>query len=827
MQRRRRVARAAMVVFALSASLTAVGYELYRRHAAKQELAAEVAAHLATARKALAAADDHRWTRATAAARAALDLEPANADAIGIAAEALLASALGDGVNAPGKTLQARKLIGQAVEEGITGPAIERAHGLNLIVSNQPDRAIAKLQPLLAAAPGDGALALYLAWAHTARHDTAAALAAFDQAAASDAVRRHALYGRGRVKLSQVDLDGARADFAAVLELAKDHIGAQVGLAAALPAAQAQQQESDVLAILSRPDLDKADPRAVVQAWALAADAAARGGRYDEARERYRKALALAADDLGALTGLAELEVVEGKLDAAHELVTKVLAARADSVRAQLVAAEIAVRAQRFDDASARIDALGARALPAAEQSRIRMLAGRLAEARGEGEAAVDAYLEAAKLAGATELAPTLAAVAQLAKLADAAAAAKDTARAAAHRERAAQLLATLEGDAERDPKVALTLGMAYVQGGDPAKGEAWLRKVVAARPGDPDGHYQLARALVRLGRAAEAVDRLQQARTLAPDRLELGIELARTYEALGRDRDAIELYGQLLAAKDANVELRARAGRFFVRVGQLDKAGALGKELLDADPGHAMGYFLRGEGLLAADQPDEAFKAFSRAVDLDATDPLFHDGLGRAAEARTRATGDTRYLDTALRAYQAALQLDATIFTSQLGLGRVQLARREYEKAPLTLQAAYNLRRDHHEAPYLIGLAYKDVADKREAAAEWFQKSYSNKPTADAAWHLGMVYVELNRGKAAIGPLTNAVAAARAAEKKGEPEPAWFTEALYQLGSLHNAEGNLAPARAAWEEYVGRNPPPGARLDEVKRLLSTSLRGR
>ena len=62
--------------------------------------------------------------------------------------------------------------------------------------------------------------------------DMPSAIKAYDTAVASgtDAIKLYALYGRGQAKLEQVDLAAAEADFKAVHDIDKDHIGAQVGL---------------------------------------------------------------------------------------------------------------------------------------------------------------------------------------------------------------------------------------------------------------------------------------------------------------------------------------------------------------------------------------------------------------------------------------------------------------------------------------------------------------------------------------------------------------------------------------------------------------------
>src|SRR5262249_27450977 len=152
----------------------------------------------------------------------------------------------------------------------VTGPGLDRAQALAAIASNQPDPAIAKLQKLIAAQPKDPYLQLYMGWAQVAKGLLPDAIKSFDAAiAAGPSVKIAATYARGNAKLALADLDGAHADFAAVIDAAKDHVGAQVGLAAAAPPAAGAQREAELRAILQRKDIAQADPRAVTRAWTL------------------------------------------------------------------------------------------------------------------------------------------------------------------------------------------------------------------------------------------------------------------------------------------------------------------------------------------------------------------------------------------------------------------------------------------------------------------------------------------------------------------------------------------------------------------------------
>ena len=821
--RRRVLALAALFVVALGAG----GFAMYRRFASKPAASINLAEELAAAHAAMAESDAAHWDRAASAARKVLSQDKKNADALAVAAEALLASGLANGIDQATKFGQARAFIATAVGANVAGPGLIRAQALSAIAAGTADLAIERLQPLFAQDPKNAALFLYVGWAQAVRGDPGAAIPAFDQAVGigSDALKLYALYGRAQAKLAQGNLAGAHGDFDAVYQLDKNLISAQVGLAASLPIAKAQNQEAELRAILERKDLGAADPRAVVQAWLLIAETAKRGSRFDVARERYRSALAIAPDNLRALSGLAEVELVAGKLDAATELVKKALEISKDDLGAQLVQAEISIQQNDLRDAAARVDALVARSPtpPVADQARIKLLVGKLLDANGDDDAAVKAYEEAAKLAGETDLAPTLAAVKKLTALAKASRVG-ESAKATEFRRRADELLGALAKNAESDPQLALTLGIAYLQVQDPTKAETWLRGVVESRPKEAEGYYQLAKALALLNKTEDAVSRLQQAMVLSPGRAEIGIELALTYETAGRDAEALATYTKLLAAaKDPSVEVRARAGRFFARVGEITKAAAQGDKILETEPTHTTGMYLKAEGLLATDHLEDARALFTKATATE-REPQFLDGLGRVDEELARKTGDTRIQDAAIRAYLETIELAPTMWNPRAGLGRLYMARREFSKAVAALVTAYGLRRDA-EVAFQLGIAYKEL-QQVPAAIEWLNESLKHKPNAEASWYLGEMYFDSNQGNLAAGALESATRTALESEKKTGVTVPWLTEALHKLGRLYKDLNNLHAAREAWEKYVGRNPPPSVQLTEVRRALATSLRG-
>ena len=818
--------RARVVLGALLgvAALGAGGFYFYQRHAKAKERAEMIDEGLRTARASLIAPDANHWLRAASGAQKVLDLDGDNGPALGIAAEAMLGGALDNGINGQARIAQGRKKIADAVAAGKAGPELGHAQALASIAANQPDAAIGKLQGMLSGNPKDGFLNLYMGWAQLAKGDAKSAIASFDTASAAPATKVAALYSRGRAKLLLADVQGARDDFAAVLAADKDHIGAQVGLAETLPPSQSNQREADALAILARKDIDKADPRAVVAAWSLAADVARMGGRLDVARDRYHKALAVSQNDVTALIGLASVELRDGKPAVAADLIQKALAQSPNDPTAKLVQAEIAIKQGKLPDATALIKELANRVppLPPLEHAQLQIAQGHLFEAQGSDDDAVEAYEAGAKDAGDLDLTPTMAAVEKLGQMAKKA---TSDAKAQEYRDRADKLLSSLADRARDDAQLSFTLGTAYLQAGDATKAEGFLRRATEMKSNDVEAKLELAKALSKLDRSEDAIEQLKAALALDGTRNDIALELARTYEAAGKDEEARAAYDKLLLNKDVTVPARSRAGRFFARKGDIDKAAKQGDAILLAEPENAAGHYLKGEGLLAKGSAhlDDARKEFAIATDTD-PDPQYLDGQGRCAEA-IAAQGETKYLDLALRAYSKATDADPKLFNAWAGQGRVHIYRHEWADAVKPLEAANKLNPKDPEVMFNLGLAAEKLSQKPSAIA-WFVASTKIKPTNQEAWHhLGQLYVDVNHAADAVTSYGKATSLAAEQEKQTGKQVDWLTDDYYQLGewalSLHDA----ATAKAAWEKYVGRNPPPSARLDEARQHLHTDLK--
>ncbi len=828
------------LIAALGVALAgAGGYKLYDRWQTKKARVAATERSLAVAHKALLAGDHGHWSRALNAAKAVLSGSPHNGEALATAALAQLAGYYDQGTGQDARVKAGRGLLEQARLASAKGPTMMKALALDTLIEGDAKAAIDRLTPLAASDPE---VLLYLGWAQLAGQHWDEAAATFERATTATPGRKlAATYGRGQALLGKGDLDGARAQFLAVIALDADHVGAQVGAAAAMPAADFLGRETELLAILQRPKIETADPRVRSLAWKLAGNDARTAGRLDAARERYRKALELMPSDVSTLVAAAALELRDNQLATAATGIERALTLAPDDVDANLVKIELDLRNAQFDAAKARITTLRERTPPisgAAPRGELELLDGQRLAATGDGKGALAAYGKAKEILGAGDVAPTIAIATLLSKQAADADKAKQPELAASLRKQAGDALAELAGKAATDPGLAVTLGVAYLDAGELIEAERWLRTAIAARPSDVEARFELAETLRRAGKQVEALAAMQEAFELAPDRVDLGVALARAYESAGHDPDAAKVYGRLLtddppdpdptdakavaeaAEKMAKIsmEVRTRAGRFFARTGEGERAGKQGERILKVDATSATGHFLRGEGYYAAHKFLEARQAFQRAVDRDA-DPQFLDGLGRACEAIFLDKHDTAARDEALRAYEQATAKAPKMLNPLAAAGRLHFERTEYQEAIEDLKAANDIAPTAALAGD-IGRAYARLEDWPQAV-RWLEAAAHGDASADTLNTLGQVYKDhLNQPRLAAGALTRATELAARQEGPGKTKVPWLDDAYRQLGELQDSLGNLGAACRAYKAYLDRAPTDEAKVNATRTAL-------
>jgi len=137
--------------------------------------------------------------------------------------------------------------------------------------------------------------------------------------------------------------------------------------------------------------------------------------------------------------------------------------------------------------------------------------------------------------------------------------------------------------DAEQEYKQALALepsadaltGLAniYMRGRRLPEAEEYLRKLVAAQPGQAGAHVQLGRVLAAEGKNDAALAELQAGAKLAPGDLAVQQDLAELYATAGKNAEAEAAYRALIAAHPDDAELHRGLGQSLLRQKQFAAA--------------------------------------------------------------------------------------------------------------------------------------------------------------------------------------------------------------------------------------------------------------
>lgn len=185
--------------------------------------------------------------------------------------------------------------------------------------------------------------------------------------------------------------------------------------------------------------------------------------------------------------------------------------------------------------------------------------------------------------------------------------------------------------------------------GGRPDLAERVLRAAIGLQPQEPALHANLVLALDRLGRPAEALDRLRLAVLLAPDDSALLRQLAERLSAgpgnAGQDKAEETALRHALRLDPAQPGLWDRLGSCRKETGRLAEARDAYERALALDPAAAEPWNNRSSVLKGQGDADGALAALRRAALLHPASPVIRNNLadallllGRPAEALEQA---------------------------------------------------------------------------------------------------------------------------------------------------------------------------------------------
>ncbi len=311
-------------------------------------------------------------------------------------------------------------------------------------------------------------------------------------------------------------------------------------------------------------------------------------------------------------------------------------------------------------------------------------------------------------------------------------------------------------------------LGRALADAGDPAGAVDVLQHALRQHPGDVWINFDLAGALERLSRRAEAIRYYIAARALRPETAhELGHALdiqgegdaaiavfeglrklrpdngrhlgclAVTLKSRGRSREASAILETAIAAQRAAIAARPddstghySLGFLLGQHGKVDEAIAAYRAVLRIQPEHAGAHTQLGS-LLHHRKGDfaGAEAEFRAALRLRPDDALIHTNFGIALAMQ-------RKLEESITEYRAALRIGPDDAATRVNLGMsLYDARRDYAGAEAEYRAAIRIQPDYAVAYVHLGLLLCNRDKDYARAADEFRVAVRLQPD-DAGFH-------------------------------------------------------------------------------------------
>jgi tetratricopeptide (TPR) repeat protein len=284
------------------------------------------------------------------------------------------------------------------------------------------------------------------------------------------------------------------------------------------------------------------------------------------------------------------------------------------------------------------------------------------------------------------------------------------------------------------------SLALVQLQSGDAASALGILTRMASASPGDVAIRRALGQALAAVGKPAEAVQELEEARGLAPDDPELAFALGAAYLRVKKIDSAERLFAEVTAARPV-AETHVLIGRTYRDFGHYDRARQALRRALKMNPRVRRAHYYLGTAAVMEEgvvRLDEAIAEFRQELQLAPDDPASTLRLGMALV-------ETRRCDEALPFLQSSVRGPAPSADAWLYLGRCQLARgsaadaiasfrRSLENATAGLDEASaaaqaRLRSVH----YQLATALRQVGDTVEADREFAEAQRLSARRTDA----------------------------------------------------------------------------------------------
>jgi tetratricopeptide (TPR) repeat protein len=291
----------------------------------------------------------------------------------------------------------------------------------------------------------------------------------------------------------------------------------------------------------------------------------------------------------------------------------------------------------------------------------------------------------------------------------------------------------------------------------------------VALAPSLPETQLAVGVVALARGRSAEAAEAFRQVQALAPADDAICRQIGDSYAALGRDVDAERMYEHAIALRPAYWENYYYQGSFFQRRGDLERAKAPLRRVIELRPGSSLGYTKLAGVHIYAGEMKEAEPLLQAALKIQPS-AAAHNNLGIVYYALGR-------FDEAASEFRAAIELQENAARwGNLGdayrqLGRQDDARSAYARA-ITL-GEERLRVNPNDGATRAAHAMRLAGARRcpEARRDAARGAQDGDKVPIAQFYAAVAYAVCGDREAAVRHSVRAVEGGVVAELRSNPD--------------------------------------------------------
>jgi len=280
--------------------------------------------------------------------------------------------------------------------------------------------------------------------------------------------------------------------------------------------------------------------------------------------------------------------------------------------------------------------------------------------------------------------------------------------------EQALEQLDTLGKQSPEPPGVERLRGFIFYQKNEFAQADAAFTKALAQDPKDNEAMQMRGVTLFRMGKAAEAIPLLEQARASIPDaNIDPNYVLGASYMQVGRYDESRRAFAAQYGFGADSAPAYLLAARMFFHHEHVPAAQASAIKALQLNASLPLAHQLLGEIRLAAGDTVGAISEFEKEEQLNPLNGELYDRLGDAY-LRNKQYAEAQH------ALNRAVLLEPNATGPYILLGKLMLNQQNPVMAAMYLERARQMDPGNYMTHYLLGQVYRKQGRREDSDREF-----------------------------------------------------------------------------------------------------------